>query len=1449
MNSSSRNRLSPLACQLLSLLYEFSRYRKPRPWSFWREILRASCGLREPDDGEMDAALRALLDAEKVRQASGTGELRFHDWTGDSDPFRTIAAASYGPIDWEATHRFLAKAERAFGDPNPSDGKVSEWEREQELKYLAKLPPNDRYADRLDAFAADFGHLPTASVVPMAWKRATLPPKLDELRLPFDLEGALFAGEPAGGRVERLAEAAARHAALRTPEMVPRVAPLFVWTGRGDLLAAYVESLGASSAALDAAALARGFFGKGWTRMAPKAGTHYSSGGHAQRALLALLCAKFPPPPAKVAEFMRVAEENSSHPDAIRVLFRGASAAWTTPSRRALPQTDAPLAWLGRTLAHALSPDAVQRTQFPEAPQALAAAERAAAGGWTFLAATLGGLLAQYPAVSERALALAAAAPPDEPLLWARTETAKPWDPLLEALEKALAPLRRPARPAAPKKASAETLVATLRLHELDTEGTPCGLAEGETAFLLDSIEPALARPLRGGALVRPDRACTWRALKKSLHAGALGLPPEVAATLDAWISREQPHYGNEAHAMGIGGTGRDTLLDVLLAAGPSVRLRAELEPPDLNDDALDAEERGVPSESPKPVAVDAPDIEPRDLELDTEETDGGALLLRLSDLAWEAESSPLLARDGAVDTRFVWWRVPAALRPFYDFLRANGGQARTVAIPAGGAGKVKEMLEEAAGAGLPVSGAVSSGGAHGGGRRVVGSARLCARLDRRPDGALRLALRARPSPDAPDLLFAPGRGKSEFAVPRLGDPLRVARDLAAEAAAAASARAALADFEGERDSENDWTAEGPERELALLEALRAAAAAAPGGIDLEWRAAPRDRTVVRNVASARLDGSRSADWWLGVTGEFRLDDGERVALRDLLAALPHRVGGYVPLGERAWLRLSSELRRRLEALASAGSVRGGELRVSPAALPMLEDAFAAGEDAGGETRDGAALPALPGALADAAARISDALAAEHPVPEDLAARLRPYQEEGYRWLARLAASGLGGCLADDMGLGKTVQLLAVLLERAGDGPSLVVAPASVCGNWCAEAARFAPGLRVVRAADAAALPEDLGPRDLVVASYGLLASRTAQFARVAWNGAVLDEAQAIKNAETQRAEAAKELRAAWRFAATGTPVENRLSDLWSLFDFLDPGLLGSLDSFRARFLDRDGRPLPALRTLVRPLVLRRLKGEVLRDLPPKTEIALAVDPGDAERAAYEALREESVASLHEGGGARMEMLAALTKLRRFCCSPSLAVPGAGTGAKLEALEALLADLRASGHRALVFSQFTDVLALVKPILERNGWGCEYLDGSTPQKERTRRVEAFQRGSAPFFLVSLKAGGTGLNLTAASYVVLLDPWWNPAVEDQAADRAHRIGQRSAVTVYRLYVRGTVEEKVLALHERKRSLSDAVLDGASDAALSEAELLALLREKNAAGAKAPAAGEMRGNRPT
>ncbi len=357
-----------------------------------------------------------------------------------------------------------------------------------------------------------------------------------------------------------------------------------------------------------------------------------------------------------------------------------------------------------------------------------------------------------------------------------------------------------------------------------------------------------------------------------------------------------------------------------------------------------------------------------------------------------------------------------------------------------------------------------------------------------------------------------------------------------------------------------------------------------------------------------------------------------------------------------------------------------------------------------------------------------------------------------------------------------------------------------------------------------------------MLVSYGLLVSRLDRFAACEWNVLVLDEAQAVKNPATKRARDVKTLRAAVRVAATGTPVENSLTEFWSLFDFLDPGLLGSHESFRRRFVE-GGRAAPALKRLVAPLLLRRLKREVLADLPDKTEIALPVALGTEEASAYEALRVRALeraraaAAGGPGGapaGGRIGILAELTRLRRFCCHPSLSVPGwSGESAKFAALRELLADLREAGHKALVFSQFTDCLALVRSLVEREGWSYRYLDGAVPAAERTRRVAEFQDDpSVDLFLISLKAGGTGLNLTAANYVVLLDPWWNPAVEDQAADRAHRIGQRNPVTVYRLVATGTVEEKVLALHDEKRALSEDLLSAAGSSALDPASLLAL-----------------------
>ncbi len=425
------------------------------------------------------------------------------------------------------------------------------------------------------------------------------------------------------------------------------------------------------------------------------------------------------------------------------------------------------------------------------------------------------------------------------------------------------------------------------------------------------------------------------------------------------------------------------------------------------------------------------------------------------------------------------------------------------------------------------------------------------------------------------------------------------------------------------------------------------------------------------------------------------------------------------------------------------------------------------------------------------------------------------------------------------MGLGKTVQAIAVMLERAADGPCLVVAPTSVCPNWEVEIARFAPTLATHRLSDAgdrAEMVAGLGARDVLVCSYGLLHQAAEVLSSRTWQMAVLDEAQAIKNAETKRAQASVGLQAEFRLALSGTPVENYLDELWSLFNFINPGLLGSRESFQKRFSgpierDRDAQARQALRALIRPFLLRRTKAAVLAELPPRTEQTVYVEMSEAERAFYEALRQRAVATIAnldaKPGKRKIQILAEITRLRRGCCNPALIDAEAGVpSGKLEAFLALAQELVRNRHRALVFSQFVGHLALVRAALDATGISYEYLDGSTPSAERERRVAAFQSGSSALFLISLRAGGTGLNLTAADYVVHLDPWWNPAVEDQASDRAHRIGQTRPVTIYRLIMQDSIEERILSLH---RDMATELLDGTETAArLTEDALLELIR---------------------
>jgi SNF2 family DNA or RNA helicase len=446
----------------------------------------------------------------------------------------------------------------------------------------------------------------------------------------------------------------------------------------------------------------------------------------------------------------------------------------------------------------------------------------------------------------------------------------------------------------------------------------------------------------------------------------------------------------------------------------------------------------------------------------------------------------------------------------------------------------------------------------------------------------------------------------------------------------------------------------------------------------------------------------------------------------------------------------------------------------------------------------------------------------------DFVGHLRDYQRDGLGWLGFLQRFGLGGCLADDMGLGKTVQVLALLEsrrdlfshgKRQAPRPSLVVVPRSLVFHWKREAARFTPKLRFLD--HTGSLREKPGAHfsdyDVVITTYGTLRRDALEFKAQRFDYCVLDEAQAIKNAGTLSAKAARLLCADHRLAMSGTPVENHLGELWSLFEFLNPGLFGSATVF-----GRAGRnPEPATRTLLaralRPFVLRRTKSQVARELPEKTEQTIFCDLEGREKKQYDELRAYYRARLlkdfEHGDRSRVKFqaLEALLRLRQAACHPGL-IDKSKVGepsAKVDTLMAQLEQVRDEGHKALVFSQFTSLLAIVRDRLDRDKVAYAYLDGRT--REREARVEEFQNDpNIKLFLISLKAGGLGLNLHAAEYVYLLDPWWNPAVEAQAIDRAHRIGQTRQVFAYRLIARNTVEEKVLELQKSKRDLADAII---------------------------------------
>ena len=542
--------------------------------------------------------------------------------------------------------------------------------------------------------------------------------------------------------------------------------------------------------------------------------------------------------------------------------------------------------------------------------------------------------------------------------------------------------------------------------------------------------------------------------------------------------------------------------------------------------------------------------------------------------------------------------------------------------------------------------------------------------------------------------------------------------------------------------------------------------------------------------------------------------------------------GAHVPLHGEALAPL-------VRAVLAAPGLLGGFHPAEAGRLPALAEAL-----------EGCGIPFEGGPEIVALGRKLAALAAAPMVepPEELRAELRPYQKTGYGWLRALAETGFGGVLADDMGLGKTLQALALLvarhLERAADRPSLVIVPTSLVGTWRREAERFAPDLRVLvlHGADRHERQAAIADHHVVITTYPLLRRDHALLLAQEWEVAILDEAQAVKNPAAATARHIRGLIARTRLALTGTPLENSLTDLWALFDWLIPGLLGDRRGFRARFLlpiERDGSASAqaALNARVRPFLLRRTKAAVAAELPPRSVFDEIVPLGPQQRALYETIRASMDARVREAiaargfAASRITILGALLKLRQVCCDPALLRRSAGEpiteSAKRARLMEMLEALIAEGRRVLVFSQFVAMLELIERDVAARGWAYAKLTGKT--RDREGLVARFQAGAAQIFLISLKAGGTGLTLTAADTVILYDPWWNPAVERQAMDRVHRIGQDRAVFVHRLIAEGSVEEAITALQARKQALADALLEGGEGPlALTQADIATLFR---------------------
>ncbi len=620
-------------------------------------------------------------------------------------------------------------------------------------------------------------------------------------------------------------------------------------------------------------------------------------------------------------------------------------------------------------------------------------------------------------------------------------------------------------------------------------------------------------------------------------------------------------------------------------------------------------------------------------------------------------------------------------------------------------------------------------------------------------------------------------------------------------------------------------------QQSTLWDALDALAPLAGKGWALRGR--DKRRLIAGKANSLRVSSGQD---WFDVEGGIEFGDAIVPLPKAIRAFLRGEQaieldGGGLGVLPQEWLE--KHARGLSIGLADSGRGKDAKLRFHSAHAMLLD-----------ELLDSAETKALPKKFADLRHRMRDFAGVTPPAPpQGLQGQLRPYQHEALGWLDFLAAFGFGGVLADDMGLGKTIQALSWLAlkkERSAGGPTLVVAPTSLLFNWRDEAARFTPDLSVLTYAglDRASLAEFFSEHDLVLTTYGLLRRDIEVLRLLRWSCLILDESQAIKNPDSQTAKAARILEADLRLCMTGTPLENRLDELWSQMHFLNPNMLGSRTGFDAKF----GKPVAQgdeaarelLQRVIRPFVLRRTKEAVAKDLPEKQESLIRCDMSPGQAKVYARLRDhyrsEILAAVAAQGlnHSKIKVLEGLLRLRQAACHPELVGENAASG-KLDELVRTLHEVVDEGHKALVFSQFTKFLALIRKRLEAEGLPYEYLDGRTPAKTRAQRVAAFQEPSGPpVFCISLKAGGVGLNLTAADYVFIMDPWWNPAVEAQAVDRTHRIGQDKKVFAYRLISADSIDEKVVKLQQEKRDLAEVLAQGSTSslATLTREDLEAL-----------------------